>query len=192
MSICIYAPHSPTPQIFDINDEIAQPDSDRNSFDHELDPINERVSFATRGVETIDFSTEDQPKELKIGSPLSTDARDRLTHLLKLYLDVFAWSYEDIPGLDPFIVQHRLPILPHVRPIKHKLRRLHPHWSLQVKKEIQKQLSVGFISVVSIQSGWLMSSLFPKRMAKLKFVLISETLIKPALRMTFVSHILIC
>ena len=32
--------------------------------------------------------------------------------------------------------------------------------------------------MVEYLSGWLMPSLFPKRMAKLEFVLISETLIK--------------
>ena len=55
-------------------------------------------------------------------------------------------------GLDPSIVQHHLPLLPHVRPIKLKLRRLHL-WSLQVKDEIQKQLSVG-LSVVEYPE-WL-------------------------------------
>ncbi|RVX06289.1 hypothetical protein CK203_027488 [Vitis vinifera] len=66
-------------------------------------------------VETIDFGIEDQPRELKIGSPLSTDERDRLIHLLRSYLDIFAWSYEDMSGLDPFIVQHHLPILSHTK-----------------------------------------------------------------------------
>ena len=74
--------------------------------------------------------------------------------LLKSYLDVFAWSYEDLPGLDPTIVQHHLPILPHARPVKQKLRRLHPRWSLQVKEEIKKQLSVSFLSVVEYPE-WL-------------------------------------
>ncbi|RVW58501.1 hypothetical protein CK203_110019 [Vitis vinifera] len=63
----------------------------RDSFDHDSDPINERVSPTTGNVETIDFGIEDQPRELKIGPPLSTDERDRLIHLLKSYLDVFAW-----------------------------------------------------------------------------------------------------
>ncbi|RVW92804.1 Retrovirus-related Pol polyprotein from transposon 17.6 [Vitis vinifera] len=84
--------------IFDIDDEIAQPNSDRDSFDHDSGPIDERVSPAAGDVETVDFGTEDQPRELKIGSPLSTDERDRLIHLLRSYLDVFAWSYEDMPG----------------------------------------------------------------------------------------------
>nr|CAN67373.1 hypothetical protein VITISV_026454 [Vitis vinifera] len=130
-SISISAPHPPISQIFDIDDEIAQPDSDKDSFDHDSDPIDVRVSPAAGDVETIDFGTEDQPRELKIGSPLSTNERDRLIHLLRSYLDVFAWSYEDMPGLDSSIVQHHLPTLPHARPVKQKLRRLHPRWSLQ-------------------------------------------------------------
>nr|CAN74716.1 hypothetical protein VITISV_033046 [Vitis vinifera] len=130
-STSISAPHSPTSQTFDIDDEVARPDPDRNSSDHDSDLVDERVSPATRDVETIDFGTEDQRRKLKIGSPLSTDERDRLIHLLRSYLDVFAWSYEDMPGLDPSIVQHHLPILPHARSVKQKLRRLHPRWSLQ-------------------------------------------------------------
>ncbi|RVW61814.1 Transposon Ty3-I Gag-Pol polyprotein [Vitis vinifera] len=167
-STSISAPHSPTSQIFDINDEVAWPDSDRDSSDHDSDPVDERVSPDTGDVETVDFGTEDQPRELKIGSPLSTEERDRLIHLLRSYLDVFAWSYEDMPGLDPSIVQHHLPILPHVRPVKQKLRRLHPRWSLQVKEEIQKQLSVGFISVVEYPE-WLANVVpVPKKDGKVR------------------------
>ena len=44
--------------------------------------------------------------------------------------------------------------MPHARPIKQKLRRLHPQWSLQVKEEIQTQLNVGFLSVVEYPE-WL-------------------------------------
>ena len=102
----------------------------------------------------MDFGTSNQPKEFKIGSSLSLDERSKLIDLLRSCLDVFAWSYEDMPGLDPSIVQHYLPILPHARPVKQKLRRLHPRWSLQVKEEIQKQLNAGFLSMVEYPE-WL-------------------------------------
>ncbi|RVW23587.1 hypothetical protein CK203_091487 [Vitis vinifera] len=118
-----------------------------------------------KDTEIVDLGTADQPRELKIGSDLFVDERDNLIQLLRAYLDVFAWSYEDMSGLDPSIVQHRLPFLPHARPVKQKLRRLHPRWSLQVKEEIQKLLSVGFLSMVEYPSGWPMSSMFPKRKA---------------------------
>ena len=57
--VLLLAPYSSTSQIFDINDEIAQPDLDRYSFDHDSIPIDERVSLATGDVETVNFGTDD-------------------------------------------------------------------------------------------------------------------------------------
>ena len=147
--IALFTPSSPTSQIFDIDDEIAQHDLDDASLStSNSDPIDQRVSPAIEDTEVVDFDTADQPRELRIVSDLSTDERDSLIQLLRSYLDVFAWSYEDMSSLDPSIIQHRLPLLSHDRPVKQKLRRLHPRWSLQVKEKIQKQLSVGFLLVV--------------------------------------------
>ncbi|RVW34460.1 Retrovirus-related Pol polyprotein from transposon 297 [Vitis vinifera] len=98
--------------------------------------------------ETVDFGTDDQLRELKIGLSLSIDERDRLIPLLKSYLDVFAWSYEDVPGLDPSMVQHHLLILPHARSVKQKLRQLHPQWLANVvlvpKKDSKVRVCVDF------------------------------------------------
>ena len=71
-------------------------------------------------------------------------------------------------GLDSSIAKHHLPILPHARLVKHKLRRLHPRWSLQVKEEIQKQLSVGFLPVVKYPK-WLANVVHvPKKDGKVR------------------------
>ena len=83
-----------------------------------MSPIDQRVSPTTGDVEIVDFSIADQPKELRIGLDLFIDERDSLVQLLRSHLDVFEWSYEDMPSLDPSIVQHHLPLLPHVRPVK--------------------------------------------------------------------------
>ena len=117
--ISLSAPHSPTSQIFDIDDEIVQHDSDEDSSStSDLSPSDQRVSLATRDAEIVDFAIIDQPKELMVGLDLSTNERDNLIQLPRSYLDVFAWSYEDMLGLDPSIVQHHLPLLPHVRQVK--------------------------------------------------------------------------
>ncbi|RVW59853.1 Retrovirus-related Pol polyprotein from transposon 17.6 [Vitis vinifera] len=126
-----------------------------------------KVTPISGSTELIDFAASDQPREIRIASSLSPDERSRLIDLHRSYLDVFAWSYEDMPGLNPSIVQHRLPILPHARPVKQKLRRLHPRWSLQVKEEIQKQLGVGFLSVVEYLE-WLANVVHvPKKDSKI-------------------------
>ena len=116
----------------------------------------------------IDFGTPNQPREIRIGSSLSLDKRSRLIDLLRSYLDLFAWSYEDMRGLDSSIVQHHMPILPHARSVKQKFRRLHPRWSLKVKEEIQKQLSFGFLLVVEY-SEWLANVIpIPKKDGKVR------------------------
>jgi len=43
--------------------------------------------------------------------------------LLQEYSDVFAWSYEDMPGLDTNIVVHKIPLEEGCKPVKQKLRR---------------------------------------------------------------------
>ncbi|RVW23110.1 hypothetical protein CK203_107495 [Vitis vinifera] len=84
--------------------------SDFSSMDlsiFEYLPIFYRVSPTVGDTEIVDFGAANHPRELRIRSNLSTDERDSLIQLLRSYLDVFAWSYEDMPGLDPSIVQHR-------------------------------------------------------------------------------------
>ena len=58
-SIYISAPYSLTPQMLNIDDEIVQPNSDRDSSDHDSNLIDERVLPATGDVKTIDFGIED-------------------------------------------------------------------------------------------------------------------------------------
>ncbi|RVW25276.1 Retrovirus-related Pol polyprotein from transposon 17.6 [Vitis vinifera] len=145
-SISTSAPHSPITQIFDIDDEIAQPNSDRDSFDHDSGPIDERVSPAAGDVETIDFGTEDQPRELKIGSP----------YLQMREIDSSIYSGHTWMSL-------------------YGLMR-----TCQVKEEIQKQLSVGFISVVEY-SEWLANVVpVPKKDGKVRILMAPEDMEKTA------------
>ena len=187
------APHSPTSHIHDIEVELLQSDFDdscRSDFDHSF--TDERVSPPFDDLETVDLGTADQPREMRIGTTLSADERDSLLRLLRSYLDVFAWSYEDMPGLDPSIVRHHLPLVPHARPVKQQLRRLHPRWSLQVKEEIQKQLSVGFISVVQYPE-WLANVVpVPKKDGKVRVCVDFRNLNKASPKDDFPLHILTC
>ena len=48
-------------------------------------------------------------------------------------------------GLDPKLVLHHLPLKLGVKPVKKKLRKMHPQVALLVKGELKKLLDVGFI-----------------------------------------------
>ena len=71
-----------------------------------------------------------------------------------VYKDVFAWSYQDMPGLATDIVTYKLAIKPKFTPIKQKLQKLKPEWNLKVKEKVIKQFEVGFIMVVNYLT-WL-------------------------------------
>ena len=126
----LIAPPAPIAHVCDVDDVGDTDDPLGGKSESDSDTKDRKVTPVSDSIELIDFGVPDQPREIRIGSSLSPDDRSRLIDLLRSYLDVFAWSYEDMPGLDPTIVQHHLPILPHARPVKQKLRRLHPRWSL--------------------------------------------------------------
>ena len=88
--------------------------------------------------EKINLSNNSDSKLVQIGLTLSQAERDDLIKLLSEYVDVFAWSYHDMPGVDPSIGQHTIPLIPGSKPIKQKLRRMKPDVSLKIQEEISK------------------------------------------------------
>ena len=69
-------------------------------------------------IKAVNLGTEKERKEVKIGTTLSPTTRKELIDLLQEYNDVFAWSYQDMPGFDTDIVVHRLPLREECAPIK--------------------------------------------------------------------------
>ena len=98
------APPAPAAHVCDVNDMGETDDPLGGQLESNSDTEDRKVTPFSGSVKLIDFGVPDQPREIKIGSSLSPDERSRLIDLLRSYLDVFAWSYEDMPGLDPTIV----------------------------------------------------------------------------------------
>ena len=69
-------------------------------------------------VDTFNLGTEEDKKEVKVGSNLEPIIKKRLIQLLHDYVEVFAWSYKDMPGLDTDIMVHRLPTKADFPPVK--------------------------------------------------------------------------
>ena len=92
---------TPTTQIYDIDDVggLEYLLSDQSGYDY--DSEEKIVTPISGDTKSVDFGTHDQPRELKINTSLSPDKRRILIDFLRSYLKVFAWPYEDMPGLDP-------------------------------------------------------------------------------------------
>ena len=100
-------------------------------------------------VETVNLGTEEDKKEVKIGADLEYSVKKQLIQMLHDYVEVFSWSYEDMPGLDTDIVVHRPPKKEYCPPMKQKVRRMRPEMSEKIKAEVMKQFNTGFLVVTS-------------------------------------------
>ncbi|KAG8471705.1 hypothetical protein CXB51_036174 [Gossypium anomalum] len=76
--------------------------------------------------EAIENIALEEGKELKIGTLITEDTRHGLVELLREFKNIFAWSYQDMPGLSTDIVVHRLLIRQDCKPVQQKLRRIWP------------------------------------------------------------------
>jgi len=50
-------------------------------------------------------------RRIKIGSLLPEGLKEELVIFLKSNSDVFTWNHEDMPGIDPSIIIHRLNVV---------------------------------------------------------------------------------
>ena len=74
--------------------------------------------------------------------------------LLQKYRDVFAWTYDEMSGLDPGLVVHSLNMDPGVRPIVQPAKVFHTEVEAQIIQEVKKLLTVGFIKPIQ-HPKWL-------------------------------------
>ena len=65
--------------------------------------------------------------------------------MFKKFHDVFAWSYKEMPGIDPRITEHEIKTYPNAKPIRQCLCAVNPRKSPTIKAEIEKLLNVSFI-----------------------------------------------
>ncbi|KAM1017905.1 hypothetical protein ACFX2A_048411 [Malus domestica] len=93
----------------------------------------------------LNLGTKDEQKPIFVSALLSADEVDEYYQLLSEYKDVFAWTYKEMPGLDPVIAVHHLAVKPGTRPIKQTQRRYRSELIPQIEVQIDKLIEAGFI-----------------------------------------------
>ncbi|XP_012442188.1 uncharacterized protein LOC105767226 [Gossypium raimondii] len=104
--------------------------------------------------ESLEIVSLEEGKEVKIETDIAARTKYDLIELLREFKDVFAWSYQDMPGLNTSIVVHRLPIKEDCKPVQQKFRRMRPDVVLKIKEEVKKQFDTGFLQEVKY-SEWV-------------------------------------
>ena len=89
-------------------------------------PLKSTMQYSEENVMDCNIGTKEHPRMVNISKALTTKQRNKYTKLLKEYVDVFSWSYEDLKTYDTSIIQHKVPLKPNVKPFRQKLRRINP------------------------------------------------------------------
>ena len=63
---------------------------------------------------------------------------------------MFVWSYTDLKGMPPKIVQHTIPLFPDTKSIRQLQRRMNPRMQLIVKAELERLLQADSIKFMEI------------------------------------------
>uniref|UniRef100_A0A2N9FAH3 Uncharacterized protein n=1 Tax=Fagus sylvatica TaxID=28930 RepID=A0A2N9FAH3_FAGSY len=82
-----------------------------------------------------------QAKPPALGQKMDRTIREALISFLKSNLDVFAWTHDDMPGIDPATICHKLNVDPSIRPIKQKRRVFAPDRNQAISDEVEKLLT---------------------------------------------------
>ena len=89
---------------------------------------------------------------IKISKNLFEKVRGKLVALLKKYKDIFAWSYQEMLGLSPNLVSHKLKVDPNAKPVKQLPMKYHLDVEEKTKLEVQKLLKVVFMEEIECPS----------------------------------------
>uniref|UniRef100_A0A2N9ERP1 Integrase catalytic domain-containing protein n=1 Tax=Fagus sylvatica TaxID=28930 RepID=A0A2N9ERP1_FAGSY len=125
------------------------------------------ASFTTRRV-MVDNGSLDKDQLRPMDAPLVGFTEDKVCPVGIVTLpitnnkDVFAWSHEDMPGINPSIISHKLNINPTLRPIKQKQRVFTLERNNAIMEEVDKLLTANFIREV-FYPDWLANVVMVKK-----------------------------
>ncbi|KAA3480927.1 RNA-directed DNA polymerase (Reverse transcriptase), Ribonuclease H-like protein [Gossypium australe] len=135
--------------------------------------------------ETVEVVTLEEGKSVKIGTCIPEEMKRDLVDLLQEFKDVFAWSYQDMPGLSTDIVVHRFPIKEDCKPVQQMLRRTMPDIVLKIKEKVKKQFDARFLQEIKYLE-WIANIVpVPKKDGKMRMCVDYRDLNKASLKDNF-------
>uniref|UniRef100_A0A2N9J9Q5 Integrase catalytic domain-containing protein n=1 Tax=Fagus sylvatica TaxID=28930 RepID=A0A2N9J9Q5_FAGSY len=89
----------------------------KTSNDPHVSKIDNKTDCSLDNIDNSDEEIElPKPREVKIGTRCAAEQKEALIALLREFHEIFAWSYQDMPGLDTDIVVHKIPLKPECKP----------------------------------------------------------------------------
>lgn len=120
------------------------------------------VAEPMEALEDVPLDENNPERCTRVGADLEMKIKRDLICFLKRNRDVFAWSHEDMLGIDPNVVTHRLNVCPSSKPVRQKKRVFAPERDNAVKEEVQKLIAAKFIREV-YYPDWLANVVMVKK-----------------------------
>jgi hypothetical protein len=124
---------------------------------HTIVPLDTHGIYAKGNMESIsptvsiDISrTPGKIENVNIGAYCSLEDIMIYTNLFKEFQDVFSWSYEEMLGIDPRIIEPKIRTYPDAKPIRKHLRPINPRKAPTIKAKVEKLLNSDFIYPVPL------------------------------------------
>lgn len=109
---------------------------------------------------TLDYN---HPKRvIHVGTYAVDTTQQELVIFLTSNIDMFAWSHEEMPGIDPRIMVHRLNMSPSFSTVHQKRRVFALERNEAIAEEVQKLLAAGFIKE-AYYPNWLSNVVIVKK-----------------------------
>ncbi|KAH9802826.1 Ribonuclease H [Citrus sinensis] len=114
------------------------------SLDNRGDSKNGRQELVEK-LEEVVVSRNDPSRVVKVGSELGEAIKGELVKCLQSHADIFAWSHEDMSGINRGVACHKLAVKKGPRPVRQKMRCFNQERYEAINTEVEKLLKAGFI-----------------------------------------------
>ncbi|XP_050233028.1 uncharacterized protein LOC126681528 [Mercurialis annua] len=112
-------------------------------------------------LKTIEI-TEGSEMCVKLGVDWPNEHRETIIARIKQYVEEFTNKPEDIGGVDPRIISHKLNVDAKCKPVKQKKRTFSLEKQIAIRDEVEKLLKAGFIRIVNYPE-WLANVVLIKK-----------------------------
>ena len=103
-------------------DTLSDAETTNKEVDEAPPALEDGVQATVDELKEINLGTIEEPRPTFISALLTPEEEEGYLKLLVEYKDVFAWTYKEMPGLNPSIALHHLEVKKGVRQVKQAQR----------------------------------------------------------------------
>ncbi|KAL0453575.1 UNVERIFIED_CONTAM: Transposon Tf2-12 polyprotein [Sesamum latifolium] len=124
--------------------------------------LEDGVQATVDELKELNLGIIEKPRPIFVSALLSPEEEEQYFKTLGEYKDIFAWTYKEMPGLDPKVAIHHLGIRHGSHPIKQSQRVLCSNLIPCIEIEVNKLIDAGFIREVKYPT-WISSIVSVKK-----------------------------